>query len=293
MSRAANESTAAARVGRPHDAAHPNAYPAAVVRQLSALTTEFYAREAASFSVTRQAPWHGWEKAWEVISEQRPSLAAEPLAVLDVGCGNLRFERFLATHTRGPVAVCALDNCTALAEDGTAPLSERFTLEFQETDLVEHLLNNHGTPLANPGTCDIAVAFGLMHHVPTFALRTRILQELISALRPGGFALVSFWQFLNDPRLAAKAEAVTAAGRAEHNLPLFQENDFLLGWQEAERVYRFCHHTPDAEIDALLANVQQALAQAHSSSPTFRELARFSADGKPGNLNRYVILQRH
>lgn len=274
------------------NAANESTYPSAVVRQLSALTTEFYARETASFAATRQAPWHGWEKAWEIISEQRPALAAEPLTVLDLGCGNLRFERFLAEHTREPVVVRALDRCAALAEDGTAPLLERFTLEFSEIDLIGRLLDSPAAPLANPGTCDSAVAFGLMHHLPTFALRARVLQELISALRPGGFAIASFWQFLNDPRLAAKAEAATATGRAEHALPLFQENDFLLGWQEAEHVYRFCHHTPDAEIDALLASAQQALAHTGPAAPAFRELARFSADGKQGNLNRYVVLQR-
>lgn len=293
MSSANQQSTSAARAGRPHDALRQNAYPAAVVQQLSTLTTKFYAREAASFSATRQAPWHGWEKAWKVASEQRPAFVAAPLAVLDLGCGNLRFERFLAERTRGPIAVRALDNCAALAEDGTAPLPERFTLEFHETDLVGYLLDSPTAPLVNPATCDIAVAFGLMHHLPTFALRACALYELLSALRPGGFAIASFWQFLNDPRLAAKAEAATAAGRAEHALPLFQENDFLLGWQEAEHIYRFCHHAPDAEIDALLASAQQALTQADPAAPAFHELARFSADGKQGNLNRYVILQRH
>ncbi len=200
MSNAANESTAAARAGRPHDALRQNAYPAAVVQQLSTLTTKFYAREAASFSATRQAPWHGWEKAWKVVSEQRPACVTAPLTVLDLGCGNLRFERYLTERTRGPIAVCALDNCAALAEDGTAPLPERFTLEFHEADLVEHLLDSPTVPLANSGTCDIAVAFGLMHHLPTFALRAGALRELLSALRPGGFAIASFWQFALPPR---------------------------------------------------------------------------------------------
>ena len=44
-----------------------------------------------------------------------------------------------------------------------------------------------------------------------------------------------------------------AEGRAAHCLPTFQENDFLLGWQHAEGTYRFCHHTPEDEIDAQMA----------------------------------------
>jgi len=108
---------------------------------------------------------------------------------------------------------------------------------------------------------------------------------------------VSFWQFLNDPRLAAKAATVTAEGRAAHCLPTFQENDFLLGWQHAEGTYRFCHHTPEDEIDALLAAIREPSAPSTSGCAPpaplpFREIARFSADGKLGNLNRYLILQR-
>ena len=144
---------------------------------------------------------------------------------------------------------------------------------------------------------DLAVAFGLMHHLPTFALRARVLEGLLGSLRPGGFAVVSFWQFLNDPRLAAKAATVTAEGRAAHCLPTFHENDFLLGWQHAEGTYRFCHHTPEDETDALLAAIREPSAPstsgcASAAPPSFREIARFSADGKLGNLNRYLILQR-
>lgn len=292
MSNTDQRATPAARALRPPGAPRPSTYPAAVVRQLNTLTTEFYAREAASFSATRQAPWRGWEKAWEVIAAADPTFAARPLSVLDLGCGNLRFERFLVERTQGPVTVRALDNCAALAEEDTALLPERFALEFREVDLVERLLSNPLSPLAEPGASDIAVAFGLMHHLPTLALRARVLRELTSALRPGGFAIVSFWQFLNDFRLAAKAEATTAQGRAEHDLPPFQENDFLLGWQEARHIYRFCHHTPDAEVNALLAGAQRELARAGSPDPAFREVIRFSADGKAGNLNRYVVLQR-
>ena len=108
---------------------------------------------------------------------------------------------------------------------------------------------------------------------------------------------MSFWQFLNDPRLAAKAATITAEGRAAHRLPTFHENDFLLGWQHAEGVYRFCHHTPEDEIDALLAAIREPSAPSTSGCTPpaplpFREIARFSADGKQENLNRYLILQR-
>lgn len=274
-----------------------DAYPLETIRQLNALTSDFYAREAASFSATRQAPWHGWEEAWNTVATHDSALAAPvhadsayegrflsttaPLAVLDLGCGNLRFERFLVERTNTPLHIIALDNCPELTalESG---FPRRLTVDFQTLDLVESLLDSTFADRLPHDECDLAVAFGLMHHLPTFTLRAQVLEGLLDSLRPGGFAIVSFWQFLNDPRLAAKAAATTAEGRAAHRLPPFQENDFLLGWQHAEGTYRFCHHTSEAEIDALLAAMLLS----------FREIARFSADGKQGNLNRYVVLRR-
>ena len=93
---------------------------------------------------------------------------------------------------------------------------------------------------------------------------------------------MSFWQFLRDGRIAAKAAAVTDRGRETHGLPAFAPGDYLLGWQHAEDVYRFCHHATDGEIDGLVAGF----------SLPCREIIRFSADGKHDDLNRYVVLQR-
>ena len=155
-------------------------------------------------------------------------------------------------------------------------------VDFRPFDIVESLLDGSFANRLPYGTCDLAVAFGLMHHLPTFALRTEALAALLRSLRPGGFAIASFWQFLNDARLAGKAAAVTDEGRAAHSLPPFGPGDHLLGWQHAEDVYRFCHHATDGEIDGLIAGF----------SLPCREIIRFSADGRHGDLNRYVVLQR-
>ena len=295
-------------------------YDAATIRQLNTLTSEFYAREAASFSAPRQSPWHGWERAWDAAAAADPTLARRALSVLDLGCGNLRFERFLAERAGGPLAVTAVDNCTPLVKDGRQPAprpaspqaagrqrasadsldsavpphakqgpaaSERAMVDFRPFDIVESLLDGSFANRLPYGTCDLAVAFGLMHHLPTFALRTEALAALLRSLRPGGFAIASFWQFLNDARLAGKAAAVTDEGRAAHSLPPFGPGDHLLGWQHAEGIYRFCHHTGDNEIDDLLTAIR-----ADPDTPPFREVARFSDDGKQDNLNRYVVLRR-
>lgn len=343
MSIADEQRVSASGATTTQSASQPDAYSPQVIRKLNGLTSDFYAREATSFSATRQAPWHGWEKAWELITAPDaaqgpfPSHAARvpdddtgdsgaPLTILDLGCGNLRFERFLAERANAPLRVTALDNCPDLASPEIGALSaafphslrsssaasktkeedasgqganppEKTIVDLRALDIVESLLDGTFADRLPRNSHDLAVAFGLMHHLPTFALRARVLEGILGSLRPGGFAVVSFWQFLNDPRLAAKAATVTAEGRAAHCLPTFQENDFLLGWQHAEGVYRFCHHTPEDEIDALLAAIREPSAPSTSGCTPpaplpFREIARFSADGKQENLNRYLILQR-
>lgn len=343
MSIADEQRVSASGATTAQSASQPDAYSPQVIRKLNDLTSDFYAREAASFSATRQAPWHGWERVWKLITAHDavqnpfPSHAARvpdddtgdsgaPLTILDLGCGNLRFERFLAERTNAPLRVTALDNCPDLASPEIGALSaafphslrsssaasktkeedasgqganppEKTIVDLRALDIVESLLDGTFADRLPRNSHDLAVAFGLMHHLPTFALRARVLEGLLGSLRPGGFAVVSFWQFLNDPRLAAKAATVTAEGRAAHCLPTFHENDFLLGWQHAEGVYRFCHHTPEDEIDALLAAIREPSAPSTSGCAPpaplpFREIARFSADGKLGNLNRYLILQR-
>lgn len=343
MSIADEQRVSASGATTAQSASQPDAYSPHVIRKLNDLTSDFYTREAASFSATRQAPWHGWERVWKLITAHDavqnpfPSHAARvpdddtgdsgaPLTILDLGCGNLRFERFLAERTNAPLRVTALDNCPDLASPEIGALSaafphslrsssaasktkeedasgqganppEKTIVDLRALDIVESLLDGTFADRLPRNSHDLAVAFGLMHHLPTFALRARVLEGLLGSLRPGGFAVVSFWQFLNDPRLAAKAATVTAESRAAHRLPTFHENDFLLGWQHAEGVYRFCHHTPEDEIDALLAAIREPSAPStNGRTPPaplpFREIARFSADGKQENLNRYLILQR-
>ena len=74
----------------------------ALARRLMTLTSQFYDHVAPSFSATRQHPWEGWARLWD---EAAPLLAPcapdRPLRAIDVGCGNLRFGRFLEAKVPG------------------------------------------------------------------------------------------------------------------------------------------------------------------------------------------------
>ena len=91
----------------------------ATARLLCDMTSDFYRQQAASFSQTRQAPWPGWRTCVDVL--RRAGLGGD-VAVLDLACGNLRFESFLA-ESLAPAACTfyAVDNCDGLvssAADG-------------------------------------------------------------------------------------------------------------------------------------------------------------------------------
>ena len=312
--------------------ANPKAMNRETARALCQLNTEFYERNAASFSQTRTVPWEGWRRCMAACGFDDSDGAAldQPVdaqiadSVLDIACGNLRFETFLANaYPHIDWSFFAVDNCEPLVASGQEDIAKK--VHFTCEDIVSNLLE--GLPAAEPANVpalaaatpfDLVVSFGFLHHIPSFDLRQQFLLEALSQVKPGGYLVVSFWQFLNDPAKRAKIEQTHAealaffAGCAEthtndrdaldrgagssssSNLnpsdlkpPVFfagslEPNDYFLGWKNEPDNYRYCHHFSNEEIDRIIT----ALA------PHATVVESFSADGKPGNLNRYVILQR-
>lgn len=311
--------------------ANPKAMTRATVRALCQLNTEFYERNAASFSQTRTAPWEGWRRCMaacgfddsdEALGQSMDTQIAD--SVLDIACGNLRFEAFLAnTYPHIDWSFFAVDNCEPLVASGQEDVAKK--VHFTCEDIVSNLLD--GLPAAEPANVpalaaatpfDLVVSFGFLHHIPSFDLRQRFLLEALSQVKPGGYLVVSFWQFLNDPAKRAKIEQTHAealaffAGCAETRandrdaldrgagssssgnpdlscpkLTAFfadslEPNDYFLGWKNEPSNYRYCHHFSNEEIDRIIT----ALA------PHATVVESFSADGKPGNLNRYVVFKR-
>lgn len=251
--------------------------------RLCALTGEFYRANAESFSQTRQSPWQGWVRLLEVMDAR--AAERELLRVLDVACGNLRFERYLADALPGRMlSGWAVDNCDPLVEAGERNESDALSrMSFQNLDAIERLSGGslRESLEAPDASCDLVVSFGFMHHVPLERWRVELLRALIAKVRPGGFVAVSFWRFLNSDKLARKAQETTDRARAELGLPELPQNDYLLGWQDTQELYRYCHHFDEPEIERLLAMVADSADL----------VSRFEADGKTGNLNEYVVLR--
>lgn len=278
------------------------------------LNNTFYREHSASFSDTRQAPWPGWVRTMDIALEQLDVATIEhPVRVFDLACGNMRFENFAAggaLSAKGvdganpsadascPFEFYGVDSCQDLAIDAHGHALRIPNLHFQELDVLDALmkLNPAETPdvLFDAPLADISVCFGFMHHVPSCEYRVRVLDALVRQTRPGGIIAISFWEFMNDERMARKA--VRAEARAELTPPFesydsaqFEAGDHLIGWQNDRHAYRYCHHFDDQQITDLVRGVRTFYK---SGEVPVRELERFHADGRSGELNRYVVLKR-
>lgn len=207
-----------------------------------------------------------------------------PLSVLDLACGNLRFETYLASALAPlPMEFFAVDNCDSLARGENAVFEDATSmLQYQNLDVLRALYDGAclGELLQAP-PCDLSVAFGFMHHVPLGSWREEILRALVGRTRSGGYIAVSFWRFLHDDAFAAKASAEHERAVSELHLPPLDAGDYMLGWKNTPGVFRYCHHFEDAELDRLVASVDDVA----------QEVARFCADGRTGEMNAYVILR--
>lgn len=297
-------------------------------QQLCELNNRFYRTWAGSFSDTRHNTWPGWERCLqeaslqstpqglqatqasrttpaetdstsfkttagvneptasdELLSLAKPLPATRPLNVLDVACGNLRFETFLArAMPLRPLFVDAFDVCDELAQC-TANQPDVAALRYHHCNVMDELQKETlNGALRDAGPADLTVSFGFMHHIPLPAWRVAFIDALLDATKPGGLVCLSLWRFLSNEGMAERANATTAQGIAELGLDKlqFNEGDRLLGWKNEPGAYRYCHSFSDAEITAL--------AESTSEKATLK--ARFQADGRTGNLNEYLVLQR-
>ena len=237
-------------------------------RKLNAINRSFYERNAQSFSATRTCSWPGWERLL--------SHGDAPRDVLDLACGNMRFQKHVLKvfpHSH-PTFYC-VDSC----EDLVDPAIE---VRFQKLDIVEAVLD--GAPLAaliDAPECDLSVSMGFLHHVPGMEARKTVLGALACKTRPGGCLCVSLWRFMDDRKQADKARRSTENALARIDVSLDQ-GDYLLGWQGLPGTFRYCHSFSDDEVDALAASVAQTCVL----------VDRFEADGASNAMNTYLVLRK-
>jgi len=261
---------------------------------LMELNNRFYQQVAESFSDTRQHPWPGWDIIADCIENDLPGKClscpklvscnhapedATSVSVLDLACGNLRFESYL--EQRLPdlhFDFHAVDNCDVFPE---TPVKSH--VQFQQADLIESLLDENASFTLDTPPCHVAVSFGFMHHIPGHKRRARYLRHMLNMVIPGGLVCVSFWNFMQDPKMARKAIDTHERAVQEIEIEGLEDGDYIIGWQGMEGVYRYCHSFNEDEIDSLAECIE----------PESRIIRRFHADGRNNKLNTYLVFQRN
>lgn len=253
----------------------------ATAQRLAAMTGAFYAQVFESFSATRQEAWLGWHRVAELARAN--ARGSSDVQVVDLACGNLRFERFLASELLQygqMLHAIAYDNCDQLAQMHSDFGAE---VDYRHLDIAEALFAGKDLRFLMESDCaDLAVCFGYMHHVALPAHRKKVVEALVKSAKPGGLVAISFWQLSRSARLYDKARTTTAAMLPVLGLEQLEEGDYLLGWQGRTDVVRYCHDYSEREIDDLAMSVASL---AH-------EAERFSSDGATEALNRYLVLKR-
>lgn len=264
-----------------------------LIDRLCALNTDFYRKTSGSFSSTRRNSWPGWDRLACIVEgflpeanpygpeRNAPGTPGRPegprLHVIDLACGNMRFETFLEKRLgQAAITFTAVDNC-----DGFPQTQVESPCRFVKADLIEGLRGNAPDALADVPRADLAVSFGFAHHIPGRELRLALIERLTSLLAPGGIGAVSLWDFAQDPQMAQRAEETTALARDLLQLPPMEGGDYILGWQNETEAFRYCHSFCEHEVDELVR-----AAQPHACL-----LDRFKADGRTGSLNTYLVFK--
>ncbi len=246
------------------------------VQALGRINRRFYRHHANAFDTSRRAPWPGWRTLLSLVKEGRDP-GHRPLRVLDAGCGNGRFARYLASAWPGTLDYIGLDTSAELLTAAAECLQGEIpSATLHQADLLE---NESGKILEEAGY-DLVVLFGVLHHVPGEKQRRALLQRLGRSLAEGGMLAVSVWRFDRDPRLAKKTVPWDELEGISVDPGDLEPGDHLLTWAGDRRYPRYCHLADEAEIARLVADLELPMPK------------RFADDGASGDRNHYLVFTR-
>jgi SAM-dependent methyltransferase len=234
----------------------------------------FYRERASEFSASRERPWSGWKELFARIEESLP----ESPAVLDVGCGNGRFARFLEECLPRGFTYFGVDESSLALEHARARLPRRDDLVLLEHDFLGS--QSPLPPVLRKRRFDLVVLFGVVHHVPGARRRETLLGSLSRSVAPGGFFAYTLWRFDREERFRAKivpwSELAERSGISIDPAEL-EPGDHVLTWGGDGPPYRYCHAMSDEEADAL------------ASSLPMTRVGSFEPDREP---NTYYLMKK-
>jgi tRNA (uracil-5-)-methyltransferase TRM9 len=234
-----------------------------IVRRIAEINRDFYSNYAEPFSQTRSHLQPGVLR----LLQELPADAC----ILDIGCGSAQVTAWLADHATPHryIGVDASEELLRIASSRELP----FPAEFHFADLLSTAWHQ---PLKG-NTFDRVFLFAVLHHIPGVENRLSIVRTIANLLRPNGQLWMSNWQFLRDPKLAARVIPWPAVGITAGDL---EESDYLLDWRQGGMAHRYVHIIEEGE--------RMMLAQ----NSGFIERSAFKSDGKSGDGSDYSIWEK-
>ena len=205
------------------------------VRKLNQINRDFYITVSADFDKSRDYYWSGWEMIIPLISH------LPDLQVLDIGCGNGRFGDFLLKKALG----CEAKNYTGI--DFNEDLLGKARYRLPEATLIKaDLLEFDLASLEK--TYDLIALFGVLHHIPSYANRLKLLKKSKQLLKPASYLFFSTWDFISMPNFTSHIVPWEDFGIPSASV---EPNDHLLKWKRGVSAVRYCHYISEAEMRQL------------------------------------------
>lgn len=235
-----------------------------IVKKLNRINKEFYEKVADEFDQTRQNIWTGWEEFLKYAKVNNPGVGF----VLDVGCGNGRL---------APLIIQNFPASKYIGVDGNSSLIEKAkernsssNVDFIHMDIDRYL------SLPNETRYDLITLIATIHHIPGKENRIELLKKLSKLLTDKGMLVISFWQFMENPKLKDKVLDWNIVGIDKNKL---EKNDYLLGWNNQKGIYRYCHHHNDEEINKIIEKAK------------LKVVKEFSYTGRSGKMSKTIMLR--
>lgn len=218
-------------------------------KEINELNRKFYEKHNESFDKSRSyCFWEGFEEIIRFIPENAK--------VLDLGCGNARFLKFLLEKNIQIQSYLGLDNSNEFIKKNQEIYQ---SFDFKIQDVISELEDINSK-------FSLLVAFGLTHHIPGYEFRKVWFQALKNLIEVDGVLVLSFWNFdknKSDSNYTPKNYEV-------------EKGDYFLGWKDDFASHRFCHFFEEIEIKEIIKEFEN-----------FKLLSKFDKD-----MNTYIILKR-
>jgi len=244
-------------------------------QRLLHLNQEFYQKFGTAFAATRRRIQPGVRRV----------ISSLPVGgrLLDIGCGSgalaLELDRTWITGS-----YLGLDFSAELLAEARMALRAAnpggVDIRFAQADLTDP----DWVDLAAGQSVDVVLAFAVLHHIPSHAVRLQILQQVNDLLPEGGVFIHSEWQFQQSAKLMARRISWETIGIDEM---LLDPGDTLLDWRytlpgQPEQIgLRYVHLFSRSELTELAAQAGFSIEN------------EFESDGDGGRLGLYQAWRKY